>query len=170
MADILHDSGLVKDDVIKKELRVDAIQFNAIGFGNPSDNPALEEWELGRLANHIDHGKLVTLAAQHFHEQLTSAQIANIKSNNVGDAWSASFEILVHWRNKPGNNRQVSLVRFTGLGEPMRPRFQFHGIYQEKLTKCTVDTSFGDCTPLFPSKLRILHWLWLTHTTTFKRR
>ena len=108
MADILHDSGLVKDDVIKKELGVDGIQFNKIDFGNPSDNPALEEWELGRLANHIHHEKLVTLAKQHFYEQLTDAQIANIRSNNVGDAWSASFEILVQWRNKPGNNRQVS--------------------------------------------------------------
>ena len=109
MADILHDSGLVKDDVIKQELGIDTIQFNPIDFGNPSDNPALEEWELGRLANHIDHGKLVSLAEKYFHEQLTTAQIAHIGSNNFGDAWSASFEILVFWRNKPGNNRQVSI-------------------------------------------------------------
>ena len=107
LADILHDSGLVTDDVIKEGLGVDAIQFNTIEFGRPSNNPAIEEWELGRLAKWIDHHNLVNLAKKHFDEQLTSAQISNIGSNNAGDAWSASFEILVHWSKKTGNNRKV---------------------------------------------------------------
>ena len=75
LADILHDYGLVTDDVIKRELGVDAIQFNTIQFGRPSDNPSLEEWELGRLANRIDHDNLVNLATKYFDEQLTHAQI-----------------------------------------------------------------------------------------------
>ena len=107
LADILHDSGLVTDDVIKEELGVEEIQFKTIQFGNPSDKPTLEEWELGRLANQINHDNLVNLATKHFDEQLTSAQISNIGSNNAGDAWSASFEILVHWSRKTGNNRKV---------------------------------------------------------------
>ena len=93
--------------MIKRELGVDTIQFNTIEFGNPSDNPALEESELGRLANRIDHHNLVNLATKYFDEQLTHAQISNINSNHAGDALSASFGILVHWSKKTGNNRKV---------------------------------------------------------------
>ena len=84
--------------------------FHLFDFGKPSDGPNLEEYELGRLANEIDHKAVVDLASSYFDEQLTKAQIKNIQSDQRGDKWSASFDILVKWSRKVGGNtRQVQI-------------------------------------------------------------
>ena len=106
LANVLHDSGLVKEEIIKKILKVET--FHPFDFGRPSRSPNLEEWELGRLANKIHHKVIVNLAHSFFDDQLTEAQIKNIQSDQRGDVWSASFEILVKWSRKAGDNtRQV---------------------------------------------------------------
>ena len=69
-------------------------------LGKPSENPNLEEYEFGRLANEIDHKAMMDLASSYFDEQLTKAQIKNIESDQRGDRWSTSFDILVKWSKK----------------------------------------------------------------------
>ena len=104
-ANILHHSGIVKDEYIKEILKVET--FGPFDFGKPSKSPNVEEWELGRLANEIDVHTMVNLASDYFDEQLTTAQIRNIKSDQRNDGWSISFDILVKWSRKVGRQHST---------------------------------------------------------------
>ena len=105
LADILHDSGLVEDDVIKTYLGVS--QFRPIEFSEPEKSDNLKEWEIARLAGEIDVNSWEDIAAKYFWETLTSAEIGNIRSDNRGDALGSSFDILLKFCRKTKNNRQV---------------------------------------------------------------
>ena len=89
---------------IKNILKV--TEFNRFEFGGPEKDPNLAQWEVGRLVNTIEKNTLTNIAE--FRDDLTPAQISNIQSDNHGDSWSESFELVWRWcRKNQNNNRQV---------------------------------------------------------------
>ena len=108
LANILHDSGIVKDQYIKEILKVEI--FDQFDFGKPSESSNVEEWEFGRLASEIHHDKVIELAFCHFDKQLTKAEIKNIEFDQRNHGWGISFDIFVKWSRKFGENtRQVKI-------------------------------------------------------------
>ena len=71
--------------------------FEPVEFRKPAEGPNVEDYELGRMAKELNHRKFKNVAKADFGA--TAVEIENIESDNYGDAWSASFEILVTWRN-----------------------------------------------------------------------
>ena len=84
-------------------------EFQKIELDQPSQDPKLEEWEMGNLANRVDQRDWIDkIAEPYFGEKLNEAQLKNIKSDNKGDSWGELFEILLKWCWKTENNREVT--------------------------------------------------------------
>ena len=78
----------------------------------PRQTGNLEYWELGFIAMKIDIGAIGEIASNHFGEKVYKAKMENIKSDNKGNAWNATFDVLVTWSRKTRNNRQVQYFIF----------------------------------------------------------
>ena len=105
LANILHSSQLVDDDIIEEHLELSGFEFSDIPLGPPGTGPKLEQRELGRLAMEVDKPTMIQVITAKLG--VGAAQVANAQSDNRANSWSAVFEILVRWSNRRENTREV---------------------------------------------------------------
>ena len=106
LAGILIKNGLIQQHDIISLLGVKSyIPASLPAFSGQSQ---LEEWEMACLSRHISGPEMKAIARKNFSEHFETAELDNISSDNR-HSWSTSFEILVRWSRKTGNNREVNV-------------------------------------------------------------
>ena len=108
LANILHSSQLVDDDIIKTQLELENFVFSEIPFGQPGIGPKLEQRELGRLAQEVEKSTMDSIIIGQL--RVPAAHVSNVESDNRAHNWSAVFEILVRWSYNTENTREVRYI------------------------------------------------------------
>ena len=75
----------------------------------PTRKPKLQYWELGWVAERITNQAIEEMMP--FLKGISETDRANTHSNNPHDLWNETFDMLVKWSRKPGNNKQVKKQR-----------------------------------------------------------